>query len=153
MQPPDVDLIEQKRIEDRGFKDFLEEPDETGISWIRRKEDDSCYFLTTDNKCQIYDVRPAVCRLEPFTIVDYDFESNTVELAPNFPFCECCIGFNEEAKTVSREDLIKAVQVLLGKIMELTAQDLELPVTDKRVLAETRSRLLRRSVEIADLNF
>ena len=152
MQPPDVDKNEQKRIKDRGFKDFLQPPDETGLDWIRRKQDDSCWFLTKDNKCQIYDVRPAVCRLEPFTIVDFDYETNTVELEPNFPFSECCVGFNEDPKTVSREDLIKAVQVLIGKIMDLTAEDLELPVTDKRVLVETRSRLLRRAVEVADLN-
>ncbi len=151
MQPPDVDLIEQKRIEDRGFKDFLEEPDETGINWIRRKSDDSCIFLTKDNKCQIYPIRPAVCKLEPFTIVDYDYENNTVELAPNFPFSEYCPGFTEDGK-VNREDLMKAVQVLLGKILELTSLDLGLDISDKRVYAEARSRVLRRSVEAADLH-
>ena len=46
MQPPDVDKIEQKRIEEKGFKHFLATPDETGIRWIRRKNDDSCFFLT-----------------------------------------------------------------------------------------------------------
>lgn len=151
MQPPDVDLIEQKRIEDRGFKDFLEEPDETSINWIRRKSDDSCCFLNKDNKCQIYPIRPAVCKLEPFTIIDYDYENNTVELAPNFPFSECCPGFTEDGK-VNRDDLVKAVQVLLDKILELTAVDLELDISHKRVYAETRSRLLRRSVEAADLH-
>ncbi|NLF89036.1 YkgJ family cysteine cluster protein [Candidatus Bathyarchaeota archaeon] len=151
MQPPDVDLIEQKRIEDRGFNDFIEEPDETGMQWIKRKEDDSCWFLTKDNKCQIYEVRPAVCRLEPFTIVDYDYENNTVELEPNFPFCEACGGFSEDG-TVERAELVKAVQVLIGKILDLTAYDMELPVTDKRVQAEARSRLLRRTAEAADLN-
>lgn len=151
MQPPDVDLIEQQRIEERGFKDFLDQDDETGINWIRRKDDESCYFLTKDNKCRIYAIRPAVCRLEPFTIVDYDFENNTVELAPNFPFSECCPGFTEDGK-VNREDQINAVQVLLAKILELTAVDLELPVSDKRVYAEARSRLLRRTAEAADLH-
>jgi Fe-S-cluster containining protein len=151
MQPPDVDLIEKARIEDRGFKDFLEDPDEAGMQWIKRKEDDSCWFLTKDNKCQIYDVRPSVCRLEPFTIVDYDYENNTVELAPNFPFCEACSGFSDDGK-VERAELVKAVQVLIGKILDLTAADMELPVTDKRVHAEARSRLLRRTAEAADLN-
>lgn len=152
MQPPDVDLIEQKRIEDRGIKDFLEEPDETGICWIRRKDDDSCLFLNKDNKCQIYPIRLAVCKIEPFTIIDYDYENNTVELAPNFPFSEYCPGFTEDGK-VNRDDLVKAVQVLLGKILELTAVDLELDISDKRVYAEARSRLLRRSAEAADLHF
>jgi hypothetical protein len=150
MQPPDVDFIERKRILDKGFRDFLEEPDETGVQWIRRKDDDSCWFLTKDNRCNIYEVRPSVCRLEPFTIIDYDVEDNTVELAPNFPFCEACSGFSEDGK-VDRAELVRAVQVLIGKIVELTAADMELPVTDKRVHAEARSRLLRRTVEAADL--
>jgi Fe-S-cluster containining protein len=151
IQPPDVDLIEKKRIEDKGFKEFLEQTDETGLQWIRRKNDNSCYFLTNDNKCQIYEIRPAICKLEPFTIVDYDYENNTVELAPNFPFCEGCTGFGEENKVVKTE-LAKAVQVLIGKILALTAYDMELPISDKRVHAETRSRLLRRTVEAANLN-
>jgi Fe-S-cluster containining protein len=151
MQPPDVDFIERKRILDRGCRDFLEEPDETGVQWIRRKEDDSCWFLTKENKCAIYEVRPSVCRLEPLTIVDYDFENNTVELAPNYPFCEACSGFTEDGK-VDKAELVKAVQVLIDKILELTAVDMELQVTDKRVQSETRSRLLRRTVEAADLH-
>jgi Fe-S-cluster containining protein len=150
VQPPDVDFIERKRILDLGFRDFLEEPDETGIQWIRRKEDDSCYFLTKENKCEIYDVRPSVCRLEPLTIVDYDIENNVVELAPNYPFCEACSGFSDDGK-VDRVELVRAVQVLIGKILELTAVDMELPVTDKRVQSEARARLLRRTVEAADL--
>jgi hypothetical protein len=50
MQPPDVNKTEQKRIESKGFKDFLAKPDETGIEWIRRKKDDSCIFLTKNNE-------------------------------------------------------------------------------------------------------
>jgi Fe-S-cluster containining protein len=152
MQPPDVDSIEKRRIEGNGFKDFLEQTDETGLQWIRRKNDNSCYFLTKDNNCQIYEIRPAACKLEPFTIVDYDYENNTVELAPNFPFCEGCTGFFEGGKVV-KEELAKAVQVLIGKILAITAEDMELPISDKRVHAEARSRLLRRTVEAANLNF
>ena len=74
MQPPDVNTAEQKQIEAKGFTDFLDRPDKTGIAWIRRKKDGSCFFLTKNNKCAIYEVRPAVCRLEPFTITDYDYE-------------------------------------------------------------------------------
>lgn len=149
MQPPDVDQIEQQRIVDRGFKGFCE-PDENGIYWVKRKSNGSCNFLSEDNKCRIYDVRPAVCKLEPFTITDYDFESNTVELDLNFPFSSCCPGIGED-KTVSKEEISQATQVLINKILELTAQDLELPVTDRRVQAEARSRLLRRNVEMANL--
>jgi Fe-S-cluster containining protein len=151
MQPPDVNKNEQKRIEAIGFKNFLEKPDETGIIWVRRKKDDSCFFLTKENKCAIYDVRPAVCRLEPFTIMDYDYEDNKIVLELNFPFTACCPGTCEGEKTVIVEEIAKAAQVLVQKILELTSKDMALSITDKRVYAETRSRLLRRTAEMADL--
>jgi len=40
---------------------------------------------------------------------------------------------------------------LVQKILRLTAEDLELPIQDERVYAETRSRFLRRAVVLADL--
>ena len=151
MQPPDVNKAEQRQIEAKGFRNFLEGPDGTGIEWIRRKKDGSCFFLTIENKCAIYVVRPAICRLEPFTIVDYDYEHNRIELELNFPFSSCCIGACEEVETMPVEEIGKAAQILVQKILALTAQDLNLPVTDKSVKSETRSRLLRRTVEAADL--
>ena len=151
MQPPDVDDAERKRIEAKGFKDFLERPDEGGIRWIRRKKDDSCHFLTKNNKCTIYNVRPAACRLEPFTIADYDYEKNRIEIELNFPFSSCCVGTCEEKEIVSFQEIAKAAQVMVQKILALTAKDLELPIKDKRVRAETRSRILRRKIEAADL--
>jgi Fe-S-cluster containining protein len=152
MQPPDVNKTEQKQIEAKGFKDFLESPDGTGIRWIRRKNDDSCFFLIKDNKCAIYEVRPAICRLEPFTIVDYDCEKNRIELELNFPFSSCCAGICE-AEALPLEEIAKAAQTLVQKILVLTAKDLDLPLTDKRVKSETRSRLLRRTIEAANLQF
>ena len=151
MQPPDVNKNEQKRIEAKGFKNFLARPDETGIAWIRRKKDYSCFFLTKENKCAIYDVRPAVCRLEPFTIMDFDYETNKIVLELNFPFTACCPGTREGKKIDTIKETAKAAQVLVQKILALTAKDMELPITDKKVYAETRSRLLRRTVEMADL--
>jgi Fe-S-cluster containining protein len=150
MQPPDVNKAEQKQIEAKGFKNFLEHPDETGINWIRRKKDDSCFFLSKNNKCAIYEVRPAICRLEPFTIVDYDYEKNLIELELNFPFSSCCTGICDD-DTLPIEEIAKAAQTLIQKILALTAKDLDLPVTDKNVQSETRSRLLRRRIEMANL--
>jgi Fe-S-cluster containining protein len=149
---PDVNIVERKQIESKGFKDFLERPDEMGTVWIRRKEDGSCFFLTKDNKCAIYDVRPSVCRLEPFTIVDYDPKTSKIELALNFPFVCCCEGVNSEGK-VPVEVIGKAAQVVVQKILELTSQELRLPVSDKRVHSAARVKLLRRWVEMADLHF
>ena len=150
MQPPDVNKVEQKQIEKLGFTDFLAPADETGIRWVRRKKDDSCFFLTKNNQCSIYDVRPAICRLEPFTIADYDFDKKTIELELNFPFTLCCNGVCEEG-TVPVEVIGKAAQTLMQKILALTAKDLDLPITDKRVHSEARSRLLRRTVDRANL--
>ena len=110
----------------------------------------AAFFLGKNNKCAIYEVRPAVCRLEPFTIVDYDYEKNSIELELNFPFSSCCPGICEK-ETCLAEEIAEAAQILVQKILALTAKDLDLPVTDKRVRAETRSRLLRRSVEAANL--
>ena len=151
MQPPDVNKAERKKIEAKGFRVFLERPDESGIDWIRRKKDDSCFFLTKNNKCAIYEVRPAVCMLEPFTIVDFDYDENRIELELNFPFSTCCMGVCEEDEPLPLEEIGKAAQTLVAKILALTAKDLNLPITDKRVKSETRSRLLRRNIEAADL--
>ena len=149
MQPPDVNKTEQKQIEAKGFRDFLEQPDGTGIAWIRRKKDGGCFFLK-NTECSIYDVRPAICRLEPFTIVDYDYENNKIELELNFPFSSCCLG-TLETEAVPVQEIAKAAQILVQKILALTAKDLNLPITDKKVKSETRSRLLRRTIEAADL--
>ncbi len=154
MPPPDVDKAERKRIEALGFRGFLESPDESGLMWIKRKNDDSCFFLGKDNKCKIYNIRPAVCKLLPYNIADYDYEEGLIELELCFPFSECCVGVSDTVQGEQREVEVAAV-VLLKRILELTAQDMDLPVTDKSVHAEVRSRLLRRMVELADpdLNF
>jgi Fe-S-cluster containining protein len=150
MQPPDVNENERKKIEAKGFKNFLAIQDGTGIDWIRRDKDGSCIFLKDNNECAIYDVRPAVCMLEPFTIVDYDYEKNQIELDLNFPFSSCCDGICE-GKIMSVEEIARAAQILVQKILVLTARDMELPKSDKRVHSETRSRLLRRKIEAANL--
>jgi Fe-S-cluster containining protein len=150
MQPPDINEEERKKIEAKSFRNFYESPDEAGIFWVRRNKDGGCFFLTKDNQCAIYEARPAVCRMEPFTIVDYDYEKNTIELELNFPFSSCCIGTCGE-ETLPVEEIAKAAQTLVQKVLALTAKELGLPITDKRVRSETRSRLLRRAVEMANL--
>jgi Fe-S-cluster containining protein len=150
VQPPDVSKEEEKRIESKGFKNFLAHSDETGIRWIRRNQDGSCLFLTKENKCAIYEVRPAVCQMEPFTIVDFDFEKNLIELELDFPFSCGCQGVSGEK--LQTAVIGKAAQTVLQKILALTAKDLGLPVSDKKVASETRARILRRRVDLADLD-
>jgi Fe-S-cluster containining protein len=150
VQPPDVDPSERKLIEAKGFRGFLESPDEAGLRWISRKKDGSCFFLK-ENKCEIYDVRPSICRLEPFTIMDYDYERNRIELALNFPASCGCIGVSD-GSVLPVEVIAKAAQVVVKKILALTARDMDLSVSDKRVTSEARARILRRTVEMADLS-
>jgi Fe-S-cluster containining protein len=131
MQPPDISKTEEKRIEARGFKGFLGPTDKNGVFWIQRKEDGACFFLTKENKCAIYPVRPQVCRLEPFTIVDYDYSKNKIEVELNFPFAECCVGTCDEKEVQPVQEIGRAAQILVQKILALTANDLGLPITDK----------------------
>jgi hypothetical protein len=69
----------------------------------------------------------------------------------NFPFAECCVGTCDEKEVQPVQEIGRAAQILVQKILALTANDLVLPITDKKVHSETRSRLLRRTVEMADL--
>ncbi len=151
IQPPEVDLNEQKEIEAKGYKNFLSEPDETGLRWIKRKKDGRCLFLE-NNKCKIYEVRPVICKLEPFTITDYNYPQKRIEIDLNFPFSCSCEGISENGK-VDFEEVAKAAQAMMKKILALTARDLELPESNKRVSAEARARILRQRVESADLMF
>ena len=151
MQPPDVNKSEQKQIEAQGFRDFLNRKDETGINWVRRKKDGSCFFLGKENKCRIYSVRPAICRLDPFTIADYDYERNTIELELNFPASCSCVGVSD-TETLPVEEISRAAQLMVRKIIALTAKELGTPKDDPRVAAETRSKILRRAAALADLS-
>ena len=150
VQPPDVNPVERRLIEGQGFKDFLDRTDEMGIRWVRRQKDGSCHFFTKDNKCAIYEVRPAICRLEPFTIVDFDYGRNKIELELNYPFSCCCEGVFE-GETLHIEEMAKAAWAIVQKILAVTARDLRLPENDAKVFSEVRSRILRRCVELADL--
>jgi Fe-S-cluster containining protein len=151
IQPPEVDLNEQKAIEAKGYKKFLTEQDEAGLRWVKRNKDGSCIFLE-NNKCKIYPVRPTICKLEPFTIVDYNYPQKKIELDLNFPFSCACEGVSEKG-AVNVEEVTKAAQAMMKKILALTARDLEMPESDKRVAAEARARILRQRIEAADLTF
>jgi Fe-S-cluster containining protein len=153
LQPPDANYEEQQELEAKGFSHFLGRHDHAGIRWVRRKQDGSCLFLGKDNKCTAYESRPSVCRLEPFTIADYDYENDTIMLDLNFPSAYACPGLTDEDGALPTESIAKAAVVVVRKIVELTAKDLDLKPSDVRVLAETRSRILRRQVDLAHLSF
>jgi Fe-S-cluster containining protein len=135
-QPADLNEKEQQRIEAKGFADFLGEADGIEeVRFIRRKKDGSCYFLTKNNKCRIYKVRPATCRLQPFTITDWDYEKNTIDI--DLPVeCDCKGIF--EGETLPMEEIGRAAQTIVHDLLEITAKTLGLPIADKRVASKTR---------------
>lgn len=138
-QPADTNIKEQRKIEARGFTNFLEEPDGTGLRFIRRKKDGSCFFLTEDNKCAIYDIRPAICRIVPFIVTDWDYEKNRIEVDLISP-CICKGVF--EGKVLPKEEIGKAAQSFMQELLEIHAEELGLPITDKRVAFHTRMMIM-----------
>jgi Fe-S-cluster containining protein len=115
-----------ERIEAKGYpaKDFLEPVNnESNLASLygnmKNREDGSCIFLEFDvklncYKCSIYDSRPLLCRLYPFSFETGD--SNRIALK----FIPCCRGlnnpegepFNENFVTNSLlEPLLEAIEL------------------------------------------
>jgi len=139
--PSDVNAEEQAKIESLGLIDFLEGKIGDVTRRIRAKDDGSCFFLNKDNNCAIYDARPAACKLEPLTIVDYDYENNRIELDVN-PAAICvspfsCKGLSSDGK-LSIEDMAKAAQTTVNEFLEFFSRQKGLPVTSKEVAFLTR---------------
>jgi Fe-S-cluster containining protein len=137
-QPADLNEKEQQQIEAKGFTGFSVNRAADGLEglFIRRKKDGSCFFLTKDNECRIYDIRPAGCRIQPFTITDWDYKRNTIELA--LPAGCRCKGILVQGGTLPIEEMGRAAQNLVQSILEITAKFLRLPITNKRVAAKMR---------------
>ncbi len=139
-QPADINPKEQQRIEAKGFADFLEDPNDHSNRSIRRKQDGSCVFFTEENTCKIHDVKPSICRLEPFVIKDIDLKTNRIILALN-PFAvKNCKGICR-GKTEASEDIASAAQAIVEDSLEIIAAKTGLPVGDKRVVSLARKLL------------
>jgi Fe-S-cluster containining protein len=140
-QPPDINLKEQKNIEAKGFKDFLENSKDLNSRNFPRKKDKSCLFLTEENKCKIHDVKPLVCILEPFVITDFDCKTNLIALELNPDAAMNCPGvFSGEM--VAPEEIAKAAQTIVNTFIEIVAGKMGLPVEDKKVASLARKLLL-----------
>ena len=105
------------------------------------------FFLQKTINAQFTMLGPTVCRLEPFTMVDYDYEKNRIACGVRFSVFKLLLRHLRRKRNIALEEIAKAAQTVVQKILELTAKDMELPITDKRVHSETRSRLLRRQIE------
>jgi Fe-S-cluster containining protein len=136
-QPSDISLKEQKMIEAQGFADFMEDLGNPGNRNIRRKKDGSCFFFTKENTCQIQNVKPAICRLEPFIITDYDYETKKISLDLNPLAVKTCKGIFT-GKMVAPEDIAKAAQAIVTEFLEIISKKTGLQITDKKVAALTR---------------
>jgi Fe-S-cluster containining protein len=146
VHPSDVNTQEQKKIEAKGFTDFLEGSEGDVTRRIRAKDDESCFFLTKDNRCAIYDARPAACKLEPFMITDYDYENNKIKLDIN-PAAICdpslsCKGLSPSGK-MPKGDIGEAAQTTIQEALESFSKQKGLPVTSKEVAFLTRQYFIQ----------
>jgi len=136
-EPPDINLKEQKKIEAKGFENFLEDPNNTEDTSIRRKKDGSCFFFTKENTCEIEDAKPSICRLEPFIIADYNDKTNLIYLKLNPLAATTCNGiFKGEMK--NPEQTAKTAQNIINEIKEITAKKVGYPPNDEKVAKITR---------------
>jgi Fe-S-cluster containining protein len=86
-QSADVTAEEQNQIEQAGFKDFLDENDLSEPRLIKSRKDGGCFFFNS-HSCVIQEVKPAICRLVPFMVVDWDYERDVIEV--DLPAdCDC----------------------------------------------------------------
>ena len=134
--PSDVNAEEQKKIEALGFTDFLDGYIGEVTKRIRAKADGSCFFLTKENRCTIYDVRPAACKLEPLTITDYDYENNKIKLDIN-PAALCdpalsCKGLFPGGK-IPEGNIEEAAWTTIQEALESFSRQKGLPVASKEV--------------------
>lgn len=138
--PPDLNLKEQERIEAKGFTDFLEAPNDPDNRDIRRKKDGSCIFFTEQNTCQIHDVKPSICVLEPFVIVDFDLKTNRIFVDLNPFAAKTCKGIIKGEMVVPLE-IARAAQTIVKDCLEIVAAKTGLPVTDRKVALLTKELL------------
>ena len=139
-QPPDINFIEQKRIQAAGYKYFMQYPSDPKNRNIRRKKDGSCFFFTKENTCEINSIKPSICILEPFIIADFDPIANKIFLDLNPCAVNDCKGLLT-AGNIALEEIGKAAQTIVSDFLEIVAQKTGLSVTDKKVAFLTRQLL------------
>jgi Fe-S-cluster containining protein len=140
-QPPDVSLKEQEIIESKGFINFLEDYDSAKNRDIRKNKNGSCFFLTTENTCKIQEVKPAICRLDPFVIADYDCETGTIFLDLNPAAVKSCKGISF-GELIAPEEICKVANSIVNEFLEIVSKKTGLPITNKRVASIVRRLLI-----------
>ncbi len=143
-QPADVTTEERKRIETRGFTNFLDETDVSEPRLILNRDSGGCFFLAKDNSCLIHDVKPAICQIVPFVVMDWDYENDVIEV--DLPADCACPGIHE-GNYIPVETIAKAVQTYVYSLQKSIADQECLPITDPKVLSKTRQIVIKLSTE------
>jgi Fe-S-cluster containining protein len=143
-QPADVTSEEKKRIEHLGFSDFLDEADLSEPRLIRSQKDGACFFLTKTRGCAVHEVKPTICRLVPFVVVDWDYEKNLIVV--DLPADCDCPGV-AEGNELPFELLSRAAQEYVRDLREAVAQKEKLPSTDRLVLSKTRMLIMKLAAD------
>lgn len=143
-QPADVTSEERQRIENKGITNFLDENDLTEPRLIRSRKGGGCFFLTSTNKCKIHDIKPAICHVVPFLVIDWDYTKNLIQL--DLPVDCACPGVNYRNK-LPLETIAKAAQTYVLDTQKAIAQQEKLPLADPVVLSKTRQTLIQLAKE------
>ena len=113
---PTLSEKDVKRIEQVGYcvEKFLDK------NHLKNEEDGSCIFLNFNRKkgiyeCAIYDFRPALCRLYPFSLEKRGPNSFVLKLIP------CCNGLNSPDGELVNEKFI--INHLLDPVLEIFTRD------------------------------
>ena len=141
-QPPDISFKEQQRIQNAGYKNFMQEPSAPKNRNLRRNKDGSCFFFSKQNTCKINYIKPSICILEPFVIADFDYSSNKIFLKLNPRAAKNCKGILAmPGGNVAIAEIGKAAQSIVQDVLEIVGEKTGLPVTDKKVGVLTRKLL------------
>jgi Fe-S-cluster containining protein len=140
-QPPDINFKEEKNIETAGYRNFMQDPSKPNNRSIRSKKDGSCFFYTPEHTCKINDIKPSICILEPFIIVDFDYRTNKIFLGLNPLAKNNCKGISA-VEIVPFKEIAKAAQTIVTDFSEIIAAKTGLSITDKKV-AKLTQKLLR----------
>jgi Fe-S-cluster containining protein len=140
-QPPDISFKEQKRIETAGYRSFMQDYSNPDNRSIRTNKDGSCFFYTKEYNCKINSIKPAICVLEPFIIVDFDHKTNKIYLALNPLANNNCKGISAK-ENIPLQEIGKAAQNIVAELSEIIAKKTGLLVTDHKVAILTK-KLLR----------
>jgi Fe-S-cluster containining protein len=140
-QPPDINPKEQQRIDQAGYTNYMENPADPNNRNLRRKSDGSCIFLTKENTCQIHQIKPSICRLEPFIITDFDYQKNLIYLDLNPRAIKECKGLAHE-NMFSYEEIAAASQTIVNDLQEIISKSTGFSLTDRRLGALVRDFLI-----------